>query len=75
MNPIITLRIWGVDGNIVDFMFDGTKSNEHKIKEQMNGHDSGVFLALPSPIRPERDSKRNPGMLLDTSKILAWEIE
>lgn len=75
MNPIITLRIWTVDGKVVRFVFDDNKHNEHKIKEQMNSHASGVFLVLPSPITPGRNSKRDPGMLLDTAKVLAWEIE
>lgn len=75
MNPIITLRIWTVGGNVVQFVFDDNKHNKHRIKEQMNSHGSGVFLALPSPIKVGHDSKCDPGMILDTAKILAWEIE
>ncbi len=77
MMPTFVLRIWTMTGNIIEFEFVDDGSNKDDVSASMNELDSGPLCGLPSPNRIGVDDRGNSKaqFILDTSKVVAWEVE
>lgn len=77
MMPSFVLRIWTMAGNIIEFEFLDDGSNKDDISASMSARDAGPLCMLPSPIRLGVKENGNPKarFILDTSKVVAWEVE
>lgn len=75
MMPSFVLRIWTMTGNIIEFEFLDVASNKDEVRRSINELDAGPLCGLPSPIRPGKEPNEKAQFVLDTSKVVAWEVE
>jgi len=75
MMPSFVLRIWTMTGNIIEFEFIDDGSNKDDVSRSINELDAGPLCGLPSPIRPGKETNPKAQFVLDTSKVVAWEVE